>query len=71
MCKFIISIKDKTTGRDVMTPYIVSSLDGISSFASHIHDRGLVLLVDPIREYETFVSVPFSDVPFDAPVKQG
>jgi hypothetical protein len=29
MQKFIISLKDKTTGRDVMPPYIVNSLDGL------------------------------------------
>lgn len=59
MCKFIISIKDKATGRDIMTPYIVSSLDGVSSYASDLHDRGLILIVDPIHEYETFVTIPF------------
>jgi hypothetical protein len=28
MQKFIISVKEKTTGRDVISPYIVNSLDG-------------------------------------------
>ena len=28
MQKFIISLKEKQTGRDVVSPYIVNSLDG-------------------------------------------
>jgi hypothetical protein len=31
MQKFIISVKDKNTGRDVVPPYIVNSLDGLGS----------------------------------------
>lgn len=66
MCKFIISIKDKATGRDIMAPYIVSSLDGISSYAADLHDRGLVLIVDPIHESESFISVSFTNSDFSA-----
>nr|DAL70464.1 MAG TPA: hypothetical protein [Microviridae sp.] len=29
MQKFIISVKEKTTGRDVIPPYVVNSLEGL------------------------------------------
>jgi hypothetical protein len=32
MLKFIISVKDKTTGRDVISPYVIDSLDGLGNY---------------------------------------
>jgi hypothetical protein len=34
MQKFIISVKEKNTGRDVISPYIVNSLDGLGAIVS-------------------------------------
>jgi hypothetical protein len=36
MQKFIISVKEKTTGRDVFPPYIVNSLDGLGGSGSYV-----------------------------------
>ena len=33
MQKFIISVKEKATGRDVISPYIVNSLDGLGNYS--------------------------------------
>lgn len=33
MQKFIISLKEKQSGRDVMPPYIVNSLDGLGNYS--------------------------------------
>ena len=43
MQKFIISPKDKQTGRDVMAPYIVNSLDGLGNYSERVSP--LVLIV--------------------------
>ena len=36
MQKFIISVKEKNTGRDVISPYIVNSLDGLGNYSERI-----------------------------------
>lgn len=62
MQKFIISLKDKQTGRDVMPPYIVNSLDGLGSYSERVSPLGLVVIVDPIKEENNFVELkPQSD----------
>lgn len=57
MQKFIISLKDKQTGRDVMPPYIVNSLEGLGSYSERVSPLGLVVIVDSIREENNFVEL--------------
>ncbi len=57
MQKFIISVKEKTTGRDVISPYIVNSLDGLGSYSERISPLGLIVIVDSIKEENDFVDV--------------
>jgi hypothetical protein len=44
MQKFIISVKDKNTGRDVIPPYIVNSLDGLGNYSVHFRPHFHILL---------------------------
>ena len=55
MQKFIISLKDKQTGRDVMSPYIVNSLDGLGNYSERVSPLGLIVIVDSIKEENNFV----------------
>lgn len=55
MQKFIISLKEKQTGRDVMPPYIVNSLDGLGSYSERMSSLGFILIVDSIKEENDFV----------------
>lgn len=55
MQKFIISLKEKQTGRDVITPYIVNSLDGLGNYSERIAPLGLIVIVDSIKEENQFV----------------
>jgi len=55
MQKFIISLKDKNTGRDVMPPYIVNSLDGLGNYSERVSPLGLIVIVDSIKEENNFV----------------
>ena len=55
MQKFIISVKDKNTGRDVISPYIVNSLDGLGDYSERISPLGLIVIVDSIKEENNFV----------------
>lgn len=57
MQKFIISVKEKNTGRDVMAPYIVNSLDGLGNYSERISTLGLIVIVDSIREENNFVEL--------------
>ena len=57
MQKFIISLKDKQTGRDVMPPYIVNSLDGLGNYSERVSPLGLVVIVDSIKEEDNFVEL--------------
>ena len=61
MQKFIISIKEKTTGRDVISPYIVNSLDGLGSYSERMSPLGLVVIVDSIKEENAFVELKNQD----------
>lgn len=62
MQKFIISLKEKQTGRDVMSPYIVNSLDGLGSYSERVSPLGLIVIVDSIKEENNFVELkPQSD----------
>nr|DAO25808.1 MAG TPA: hypothetical protein [Microviridae sp.] len=55
MQKFIISIKEKSTGRDVISPYIVNSLDGLGNYSERISSLGFIVIVDSIEEKTDFV----------------
>lgn len=57
MQKFIISLKEKQTGRDVMAPYIVNSLDGLGNYSERVSPLGLVVIVDSIKEENNFVEL--------------
>lgn len=57
MQKFIISVKEKITGRDVIPPYIVNSLDGLGCYSERIAPLGLIVIVDSIKEENEFVEI--------------
>ena len=57
MRKFIISVKEKTTGRDVISPYIVNSLDGLGNYSERVSPLGLIVIVDSIKEENDFVEL--------------
>lgn len=57
MQKFIISVKEKITGRDVISPYIVNSLDGLGDYSERISSLGLIVIVDSIKEENDFVNI--------------
>ena len=57
MLKFIISLKEKQTGRDVMPPYIVNSLDGLGDYSERVSSLGLIVIVDSIKEENNFVEL--------------
>lgn len=57
MQKFIISLKEKQTGRDVVPPYIVNSLDGLGKYSERVFPMGLIVIVDSIQEENNFVEL--------------
>ncbi len=57
MQKFIISLKEKQTGRDVMPPYIVNSLEGLGNYSERVSPLGLIVIVDSIKEEDKFVEL--------------
>lgn len=57
MLKFIISLKEKQTGRDVIPPYIVNSLDGLGYYSERVSSLGLIVIVDSIKEENDFVEL--------------
>ena len=57
MQKFIISLKEKTSGRDVIPPYIVNSLDGLGNYSERVSPLGLIVVVDSIQEENNFVEL--------------
>lgn len=61
MQKFIISLKEKQTGRDVMPPYIVNSLDGLGNYSERVSPLGLIVIVDSIKEENNFVELKPQD----------
>lgn len=61
MQKFIISLKEKQTGRDVMAPYIVNSLDGLGDYSERVSPLGLIVIVDSIKEENNFVELKVKD----------
>lgn len=57
MQKFIISVKEKNTGRDVISPYIVNSLDDLGHYSERVSSLGLIVIVDSIEEKNDFVEL--------------
>ena len=57
MQKFIISVKEKISGRDVLPPYIVNSLDGLGNYSERVSSLGLIVIVDSIKEENDFVEL--------------
>lgn len=57
MQKFIISLKEKQTGSDVIPPYIVNSLDGLGNYSERVSPLGLIVVVDSIKEENNFVEL--------------
>lgn len=55
MQKFIISVKEKHSGRDVVTPYIVNSLSGLGDYSERLSPMGLIVIVDSIKEEDKFI----------------
>ena len=68
MQKFIISVKDKNTGRDVVPPFTIDSLNGIGAYAEQVSPCGCIVVIDSIQEETDFfelsrkfeLSKPFS-----------
>lgn len=54
MQRFIISVKEKTTGRDVISPYVVDSLEGFGDYAERVSSCGCIVIVDSIQEETDF-----------------
>lgn len=57
MQKFIISVKEKTTGCDVIPPYVINSLEGLGPYSERVSRLGRVVIVDSIREENNFVEL--------------
>lgn len=57
MQKFILSVKDKNTGRDVISPYVVNSLSGLGHYSERVSALGLIVIVDSIKEENDFVEL--------------
>lgn len=57
MQKFIISVKEKITCRDVIPSYIVNSLDGLGYYSERVSSLGLIVVVDSIEEEDNFVEL--------------
>ena len=58
MQKFIISVKEKHSGSNVVTPYIINSLSGLGDYSERLAPMGLIVIVDSIKEENQFVE-PF------------
>ena len=54
MRKLIISAKDKNTGRDVVTPFTIDSLNGIGDYAERVSSCGCIVIIDSIQEETDF-----------------
>lgn len=54
MTKFIISIKNKNTGRDVASPFVIDSLNGIGDYAERVASSDCLVIIDSIKEENDF-----------------
>jgi len=57
MHKFIISVKEKFSGRDAIPPYVVNSLEGLGHYSERVSQLGLIVIVDSIKEESDFVEL--------------
>lgn len=57
MQKFIISVKEKNTGRDAVSPYVVNSLEGLGDYSERVSQMGFIVIVDSIEEVSGFIDV--------------
>ena len=57
MQKFIISVKDKSNGRDVIPPYVVNSLEGLGHYSERVARLDLIVIVYSIKEENNFVEL--------------
>ena len=54
MQRFIISVKDKNTGRDVYSPFTIDSLEGVANYAERVVSYGCLVIIDSIKEENDF-----------------
>ena len=54
MPRFIISVKDKNTGRDVISPFTINSLNGVGDYAERVASYGCLVIIDSIKEENDF-----------------
>lgn len=54
MQKFIISVKEKATGRDVVSPFTIDSLNGVGDYAERVASCGCLVIIDSIKEEDDF-----------------
>lgn len=54
MQKFIISVKEKQTGRDVVPPFTINSLNGVGDYADRVASCGCLVIIDAIKEEDDF-----------------
>ncbi len=54
MPRFIISTKDKTTGRDALPPFTIDSLEGVGDYAERVASYGCLVIIDSINEENDF-----------------
>lgn len=57
MQRFIISVKERNTGRDAFSPYVVNSLDGLGRYCERFCPLGFIVVVDSIKEESDFVEL--------------
>lgn len=57
MQSFVISVKEKVTGRDVIPPYVINSLEGLDHYSERVSQLGLIVIVDSIRVENNFVEL--------------
>lgn len=54
MQKFIISVKAKATGHDVVPPFTINSLNDIGDYAERVSSYGCLVIIDSIKEENDF-----------------
>lgn len=57
MQKFIVSVKDKITGRNVIPPYVINSLADLGPYSERVSALGFIVIVDSIKEENDFVEL--------------
>lgn len=54
MQKFIISVKSKATGYDVVPSFTINSLNDIGDYAERVASSGCLVIIDSIKEENDF-----------------